>query len=128
MELLRWMGRTFAKFVGLVIMILGAWVVIINIGEAFRSTGVYQGWILLWILGSGLAGAVGGLFYLVSFDGPQRFRTTRTRLLSWLGMLGGALIPSMILPMLVVLVLAVSPTLFTAPDRGIDDSAGVKDG
>lgn len=122
------MGRTFAKFVGLVVMILGAWVVIINIGEAFGSTGGYQGWILLWIFGSGLAGAVGGLFYLVSFDGPQRFRTTRTRLLSWLGMLGGALIPSMILPMLVVLVLAVSPTLFTAPDRVIDDSAGVKDG
>lgn len=117
MEMLRWMGRTSAKFVGLVIMILGAWVVIVNLGDAFQARGGYQGWVLLWIFTSGTAGAIGGLFYLVSFDGPDRFRTTRTRVASWFGMLGGALIPSMILPILVVLVLAVSPTLFTAPDR-----------
>lgn len=125
--MLRWIGRTFARFVGLMIMILGAWVVIVNAGEAFTGTGGYRGWILAWIFCSGLAGAAGGLFYLVSFDGPERFRTTRARLVAWLGMLGGALIPTMILPILVVLVLATSPTLFTAPDRGTDHPEGVKE-
>ncbi|MEA1903891.1 MAG: hypothetical protein U9N56_10220 [Actinomycetota bacterium] len=55
MSLLRWMGVAFARFVGFVIMILGAWIFFLNVSQVD-----YQAWVLVWILVSGLAGALGG--------------------------------------------------------------------
>ena len=97
----RRLAATFGRFVGLVMMILGGWVVVINLVELG-----YSGWVLVWILVSGALGAAGGLLFLLSFDGPPAFRTFQTRFAGWLGMLVLALLPSslslLVVPMLLL--------------------------
>lgn len=109
-SLLRWMGLTFARFVGLAVMILGAWIFILNL--------VDKGWsdlVLVWILASGLVGAVSGLGFLLSFDGPARFRNRWVRVISWAGMLASVALPTSLTFMLVPMVVLVLPTMFIPP-------------
>lgn len=104
--MLRRLGQTLARLVGLAFAILGAWVFAINLGEL-----AYSGWVLFWVLTSGLAGAVGGLVFLLSFDGPPRFHSARVRLLGWVGMLFFAVLPSSLSWPLLAMVLLTIPTL-----------------
>lgn len=112
--MLRWIGLTFARFSGLVMVILGGWVFGANVWELLTegSSGTDTG-VLVWILLTGAAGAVGGVLFLLSFDGPERFANRRTRTWGWIGMLAGAFLPSMVSPMLILVVLLASPALFT---------------
>lgn len=112
--MLRWMGLTFARFSGLVMVILGGWVFGANVSQLFTegSSSTDTG-VLIWILLTGAAGAVGGLLFLLSFDGPERLANRRTRIWGWIGMLAGAFLPSMVSPMLILVVLLASPALFT---------------
>ena len=103
----------------------GLWLFLLNVGLVFTgepSGGGFGPWVLPWILATGLAGAIGGVFYLLSLDGPERFRTKPIRWWSWTGMLLGAVVPSLIAPVLVLIVLLTSPTLFL-----LDTSEGVRD-
>lgn len=106
------LGRTFARFVGVVFALLGTWVFAANLIER-----PYSGSILAMILVAGLAGGVGGIVYLLSFDGPDRFRTRGTRLGAWIGMLVLALLPSSVSYLLLVLVVLAALTLLQQPDR-----------
>lgn len=104
------MGLTFARFVGLAVMILGAWIFILNL--------VDKGWsdlVLVWILASGLVGAVSGLGFLLSFDGPARFRNRWVRVISWAGMLASVALPTSLTFILVPMVVLVLPTMFIPP-------------
>ena len=107
MDLLRWMGWMFARFVAISVAIMGAWMFIANVADVS-----YEGWVLVWILLSGVAGATGGSVYLLSVDGPPRFRSKRLRTWGWAGMLAAALLPTSLTLMLVPLVLVIVPTLF----------------
>jgi hypothetical protein len=109
--MLRWMALTFARFVGLSVTILGAWILLVNLVEGARG----PAWVYAWILGSGVVGAAGGLFYLFSFDGPAGFRHRWIRVLAWIGMLVSVMLPSSLTLMLVPLELLVSPSLFFSP-------------
>jgi hypothetical protein len=112
MDLLRWMGVTFARFVGLMVLILGGWAATSFIWALFtedsrtESLGLVALVVFMW-----LAGAVGGLFYLLSFDGPNRFRTQKTRMWGWIGMLAAGLVPTSLTLMILPLVAAVIPLL-----------------
>jgi hypothetical protein len=114
MDLLRWMGRTFVRFVAVSVAILGDWMFILNIGDG----GSWAPWAYVWILASGLAGAVGGVLYLLSLDGPPRFRTKQRRIIGWGLMLASVLLPTSLTFMLVPLVLLMIPTLFRVPGDG----------
>lgn len=107
MDLLRWMGRTFVRFVAVSVAILGAWMFILNV----RASG-WEPLTHVWILASGIAGAVGGVLYLLSMDGAPRFRTKRNRIIGWGLMLSSVLLPTSLTFMLVPLVLLLLPTLF----------------
>ncbi len=100
-------ARTYGRLMGLIFMILGFWVVIVNLVEH-----AYAGWVLVWIIGAGLAGAAGGVVYLLSFDGPNRFRNRTSRLLGWGGMLFLSVLPTSLTLVLFPLVLLAIPTLF----------------
>jgi hypothetical protein len=80
----------------------------------------WEPWALVWILASGLVGAVGGVLYLMSIDGPRRFRTRAFRIGGWAAMLAAVMLPTNLTFMLVPLVLVLLPSLFTIPRR--DDS------
>lgn len=118
MDLLRWMGRTFVRFVAVSVAILGAWMFILNAGA--RDWGP---WTHVWILASGAAGAVGGVLYLLSMDGPPRLRTKSTRLIGWGLMLLSVLLPTSLTFMLVPLVLLLIPTLFKVPGEDTGEKA-----
>lgn len=109
MELLLWIARMFARFVAFSVAILGAWIFAIN---AIEREGDF--WILAWVLLSGLAGAVGGVLYLLSIDGPLSFRTKTRRVVGWLAMLVSVLLPTNLTLMLIPMVLALLPSLFVS--------------
>lgn len=106
METLRWLGWMYARLVAVAVTIASAWVFLIN--AAGRS---YQGWILAWILVSGVVGTVGGPLYLLSIDGPARFRGALKRRLGWAAMFAAMLLPSSISFFLLPMVLTLVPTL-----------------
>ena len=101
-------GSTFARFVALGVALLGLWVLVGNLADIS-----YSGWTLAAVLLAGAAGAIGGTAYLLSFDGPPRVRTVSIRRLGWGGMLVLALLPSSLSLLLLLVVLALTPTLFT---------------
>jgi len=103
-DLLGWMGRTFARFVGFVLVILSGWMFFVNVIEVH-----YEPWVMVWIWVAGLAGAIGGIVFLLSFDGPERFKKQRIRYRGWVGMMVGALFPTSLTLMVLPMVVFVSP-------------------
>ena len=79
--------RFFARLTGLVVLLYGAWMVTINLFEAVTGSNTYEPpWMLLVVLGFGASGAIGGTLFLLSIDGPPRFRTPMIRAIGWVGM------------------------------------------
>jgi hypothetical protein len=117
-DVLKRLTRTFGRFVGLIFTILGLWVIIGNL-----VAHSYSGWILVWILGAGVAGAAGGATYLLSFDGPTRFRSRGPRLAGWGGMLFLAVLPTSLTFVLFTLILLTIPTLFLRDNGGVASEA-----
>lgn len=119
----RGFGTTFARFAGLATAALGVWVVVGNLIELR-----YSGSTLALILASGVLGAVGGLLYTASFDGPEQLRTPMARRSGWLGMLALALLPSGFSLLLFVALAATFPTLrrssFETPEESSDVAGG----
>jgi len=109
MDLLRWMGRVFARFVAVSVALISGWTFVVNVAQP----GAWETWAYLWIIASGLAGAVGGVAYLLSLDGPDRFHVKRFRWGGWAMMLLAILLPTSLTFMLVPLVLVLIPTLFS---------------
>jgi hypothetical protein len=99
--------RAYGRLVGLIFALVGVWVLIVNLSA--RS---YSGWVLVWILAAGLAGAAGGVLYLLSFDGPVRFRNRTSRLLGWGGMVFLSVLPTSLILVLFPMVLLAIPTLY----------------
>lgn len=114
----RRLGHTLARFTGLIFTVLGLWVLVVNLVELS-----YSGGILAWILASGVLGCVGGLLYLLSFDGPERLQTRRVRIVGWVGMVGLALLPTSLSIALLVMVLLLIPTLVSRRDEGAPEPA-----
>ncbi len=100
------MWSTFSRFMGWAIMILGGFMFWRNITER-----VFSGWVLVAILTAGVLGFVGGLTYLLSFDGPTGLRTKRVRLAGWSGMLLSQMLPTSLTVMTLPLVVLLLPTL-----------------
>lgn len=114
MDALRRFGWLFARLVALVVLLLNAWIFVVNLWEQ----GYAQTWVLVWVLASGLLGAVGALIYLFSIDGPPRFQTRSWRLTGWAGMMAASLLPHSFTFVVIPLVLALILTLFTVPASG----------
>jgi hypothetical protein len=116
MDLLRWMGWMFTRFVAVSVMLVSGWIFVGNLtGRRF------EGWVQVWVLAAGLVGAVGGVAYLMSLDGVERFRTRRWRIGGWAAMLAAVTLPTSLTFMLVPLVLLVTPSLFVGfgPKEGV---------
>ena len=96
----------FARFVGLIFTGLGAWIFAANI-----FSDAYSGAIYAWIVVAGASGAVGGVLFLLSFDGPPHFQTIKMRLSGWVGMLILGLLPWSFAFLMIPLLLLTIPTL-----------------
>lgn len=118
---LRRLGLVLARFVGLAVVLAGAWLFLVNVFLGPRGPQL----IYLWILSSGLVGVVSGLFFLFSVDGPARFRSRTIRLLAWLGMVASLAVPHYSVALLLVpLVILALPTFLISPDPGVEIKSG----
>jgi hypothetical protein len=100
------LGWSLARALGLIFVLLGTWVVVINSIE--RS---YSAATLAWILVAGVLGATGGVVYLLGIDGSRRWRRRRVRAFGWAGMLTLAVLPSSLSLFLLPMLLLALPTL-----------------
>jgi len=120
MDLLTWIGRTFARFVGLLVALLGLW---ISGSKTFGTivNGITDDsvWILVAVIAFGVPSLVGGVLFLFSFDGPARFRTRGWRGIAVVLMIIGSLLPHSLV--LVVLPLSTLMLLSLIALPGMDE-------
>lgn len=105
------MGRAFARFVAAIVMILGAFALVSTVIGLINSEIQSELLLLALFLSTSLAGAIGGLAYLLSFDGPKYLRTQRMRIYGWGGMLIHSLLPTPLILILLPMVIIVIPLL-----------------
>ena len=117
MDLLNRVWKTFARFVGLIMVIMGGWLIAVNVNDLFSDAPGFSGLVLAWILGSGVAAAVGGVLFLLSLDKPHRFRTRRTRPRAIVLMIAGSALPSSLTPVVLPLSLLMLTTLKGLPQE-----------
>ena len=125
MDLVKWVARTFGRFVGLVLALYGFWMLLVNITGAigmFGETRYDPWWILPIVLFTGAVAAIGGTLFLLSLDGPTRFRTKRIRSWAVILMLSGGLLPTSLTLFVIPLTLLVFPSLFVSfPGESAED-------
>jgi hypothetical protein len=92
-------------------MILSGWGLFVNVIDLLRGEIEAPGLLVVVVVSTGISGTLGGLVYLLSFDGPRALRTQRLRLFGWMGMLIAALLPTSLTLMIVPMVLLVCPVL-----------------
>lgn len=72
--------------------------------------------ILLAILAFGMVGFLSALGYLLTFDGPSGWRTTKKRAATWVGMFVCALLPSSLIVIVLPMIVLAAVTILVPPD------------
>ncbi len=122
--MLRRIGLIFARFVGLAVALYGLWLMGVNIWELLTGADYYSGLIVALILASGALSAAGGIVYLLSLDGPLRWRQRRVRMLGVMSMITGTLLPTSISFFLFPMtLLATATVIFHRSLTGMDRTA-----
>lgn len=113
MDLLAWMGRMLARFVGVVLVLYGLLLTVANVVEIIQGVD-YTGpwWLVPWIIGTGVAAVLGGTLFILTFDGPDRFATRRWRGLALALMFLAAILPTNLTGAVAVLVVLMLPSLY----------------
>ena len=115
--MVRRFAATYARLVGLMVALLGAWLVSVNVIEHVLGENTYEPASFLYlVIGLGLTGLVGGVAFLLSWDGPERFRSRAVRVMGWLGMVFMSLLPWTFSFVLFPLVALAGLTLFVPSD------------
>lgn len=130
MDLLAWMGRMLARFVGVILVLYGLLLTVANLVELIQGVD-YTGpwWLVPWILGTGVAAIAGGTLFILTFDGPDRFATRGWRGLAIVLMFMAAILPSNLAPIVAVLGVLMLPSLFLGlPSPGGPDREASSDG
>lgn len=111
----------YARFVAVSILLVGIRLLAVNLGEnKFDDT---LAWI--YVIAAGLTGVSGGVLYLMSLDGPIRYRTRTFRGLGWVLMLFTAALPSSLMLMTLPMVIVLIPGLFKGPWNEAGDGSEV---
>lgn len=112
--LLQWMGRMLVRFVGLIFVLYGLLLFVGNLVDLAQG-GVDADtpwWAITWILGSGLAALAGGVLFILSFDGPQRWRTKFWRGTGVGLMMASSLLPSTVASIVFVFAILTIPSMW----------------
>lgn len=76
------------------VVLFGVWLVSVNVIDHVFGENTYDPPSTLYtVIGFGLVGLVGGVVFLLSWDGPDLFRSRALRVMGWLGMMFGSLLP-----------------------------------
>ncbi len=108
----------YSRIIGIAVCLYGGWMFLGNLIVAVIEGNNYDaGWVLLLVLAAAAFGVAGAVLFLLSFDGPSRWRTRTWRIVGWSGMLLCLLLPTglsfFLLPLVGVaaLTLAMNPVL-----------------
>lgn len=92
---MRRLATTLARLAGLTILLYSAFGLIGNLVGVVLSGAAYDPiWVLFLVIGVFGAGLAGSIMYLLSLDGRPPWRTTRRRLMGWVGMMIAAVLPT----------------------------------
>jgi hypothetical protein len=113
---MRRLASTLSRLIGLTLLLYSARGLFVNLAAVF--TGDFQDppwttWVVVEVMLVGLAGSAA---FLLSFDGPPRWRTTGRRLLGWVGMLICGLLPSQWVIVMAPIAVTGGFALFIRPD------------
>ena len=94
---MRSVAATFARFIGLTVFLYAAWVFVASLANALAGAVYDPLWTPWLIFGVAVVGLTGSVAFLLSLDGPRRWRTRARRFLGWCGMMFFALLPSQLI-------------------------------
>jgi len=93
----RSVASIYARLIGIAVCLYGGWMFLGNLILAMIEGNNYRpGWVLLLVLLAAALGVVGAILFLLSFDGPAKWRTRTRRIVGWSGMIGCLLLPTSI--------------------------------
>ena len=114
--LLAWMGRMLARFVGLIFVLYGALLFFGNLFSYFGGNVDAPWWAISWVLASGLVAMGGGAGFIVTFDGPEKWRTRKRRAIAVAMMMLSSFVPSTVGAITFVLALLATPSTWVRFD------------
>lgn len=118
--LTRVIAAAYGRVVGVVVLLYGGWIFAGNVpGKLFGNsiTGGSDSPAILWaILAFGMVGFLSALGFLLTFDGPSGWRSTRRRATTWMGMFVCALLPSSLVIFIMPLVVVAALTILAPPE------------
>ena len=106
----------YGRFVGIAVLLYGGWIFGGNAVVYIVSDTQDSPVVALAILASGLLGFLSALGFLLTFDGPNRWRNTKRRAATWMGMFLCGLLPSSLVIFVLPLVVLAALTILVAPE------------
>jgi len=106
----------YGRFVGIAVLLYGGWIFGGNAVVYIISDTQDSPVVALAILASGLLGFLSALGFLLTFDGPNRWRNTKRRAATWMGMFLCGLLPSSLVIFVLPLVVLAALTILVAPE------------
>lgn len=106
----------YGRFVGIAVLLYGGWILAGNAVVYIISDTQDSPAVVVAILASGLLGFLSALGFLLTFDGPNRWRNTKRRAATWVGMFLCGLLPSSLVVIVLPLVLLAALTILVAPE------------
>jgi hypothetical protein len=91
---MRPLATRLARVIGLAVLLYSLVIFLGNIVGALGGAVYDTPGLLLLVVAVGAVGLAGSIVYLLSLDGPERWRTTTRRALGWIGMMIAAVLPS----------------------------------
>lgn len=106
----------YGRFVGIAVLLYGGWIFAGNAVIYIVSDTEDSPAVALAILAAGLLGFLSALGFLLTFDGPNRWRNTQRRAATWVGMFLCGLLPSSLVVIVLPLVVLAALTILVAPE------------
>lgn len=105
----------FGRFVGLVVLLYGGWMAAVNINPEDPMAFYDSNWVRPAAIAFGTLGFLSSLVFLLSLDGPPRWRSTGLRATGWVGMVIALLLPTSITIFVLPLVLVAGLVILAKP-------------
>lgn len=121
---LQWMGRMLVRFVGLIFVLYGLLLFVGNLIDMAQGEVDAPWWAIAWVLASGLVALAGGVTFILSIDGPPRWRSRIRRGVGIGLMFASSLLPSTVGSVVFVLALLSIVTMWVPIDDGNSPTDG----
>ena len=106
----------YGRLTGVLMLLYGGSIFAGNVMGMSTIYGYDSPGILLAILAFGMVGFLSAFGFLLTFDGPSGWRTTKKRAATWIGMFVCALLPSSLIVIVLPMVVLAAVTILVPPD------------